>query len=552
MLEGANGLNDSAVARGRHFDAIVVGAGLSGLYVLKRLRDAGLSVRLFERADRVGGVWQWNTWPGARTDTESWYYCYSFSRELLAEWDWKERYAPQEEMRAYLEHVAERFGLYRDIQLHTNIDSVVYDESANRWEVTSGGGERFTSLFFVSAMGNLSAPYAPDVEGLDQFQGEHYIAGRWPSEGVTFERKRVGIIGNGSTGVGLIPKVAEEAQHVYVFQRTPQFVVEAQNEPLSQETRREIKARYDEIWLAAKAHAVGMPFEAPGRNVRDVSPQRAQEIFEQGWQSGGFRFLFETFDDLLSDLDANAAAREFLKGKIREIVKDPEVAELLMPHSYPLGSKRPVIGHRFYETFNRSNVTLVDISEHGLERFTATGLEVGGAEISLDVVVFATGFDAYTGPIMRVGLKGRGGLTIAEKWGDGPKTYLGLTVAGFPNFFAIGGPHSPAVNYPPGSEAQADWIVGAIEWMREHDLVYIEPRESAEADWTALTHELADETFARYGGEVGAWSLGANIPGKARAIQNFPGSLADYVDHCQAAANDFREFTFRSGARQPA
>jgi cyclohexanone monooxygenase len=527
------------------FDAVIIGAGIAGLYTLHRLRGMGLSVRVIEKGDGVGGTWYWNRYPGARTDSEASVYCFSFSKELYEEWDWEERYPTQQEMLNYLERVAEKFDLYRDIQFNTKVEHVIYDESANVWTVETQDDERITTQFIVSAMGNLSAVYLPDFEGLEDFAGESYIPATWPRDGVDYAGKRVGIIGTGATAVQLVPVVAKEAGHVYVFQRTPAYVVEAQNFLYDDEQRTEMKSEYDETWRTAREHVYGMPFRSANRRAVDTPADERDRIFEEGWQKGGFRFMFETFDDVHAHLEGNGYASEFLRSKIRDIVKDPDVAELLTPRKYPLGAKRLPAGHSYYEAYNRPNVTLVDISEDGIDRITPKGIKFGESEIELDIIVFATGFDAHTGAMTSVDIRGRDGVSIADYWKQGPRIFMGLSVHGFPNLFAVAGPMSPTANYPPKAESQIDLIADVIAYMRANDFDVVEPSVQAEEEWIQSSIAFAGQTLLPLGEEFHSYIVGANIPGKAHVVQSWSGGLKEYLRRCQVVREgNFSDFTF--------
>jgi cation diffusion facilitator CzcD-associated flavoprotein CzcO len=523
-------------------DAVVVGAGFAGIYMLKKLRDdLGLDVRVIESGSDVGGVWYWNKYPGARTDSESQYYCYSFDRELYGEWPWKERYPSGEEVQQYLSHVADRFDLRRDIDFNRYVKSVVWDEGTGRWTITTDTGEVYRAPYFISAMGILSAPYRPDIKGLDTFKGQQVMTAMWPRDGVDLAGKRVGVIGTGSTGIQLVPEAAKVASQVYVFQRTPNYVVEAQNRQLTDADRKWIRDNYDLVWGKVHSHPFAMAFDSPNRLAVETSEEEREKIFEEGWEKGGFRFLFETFDDLMVDEKANEAAAEYLRNKIRSIVKDPVTAEKLTPRGYPLGGKRLPAGHGYYEAFNRDNVTLVDVKSAPIQEVNETGLRTAdGQQYDLDVLVIATGFDAFSGALTRVDVRGVGGQDIKSKWARGPRTLFGLTVHGFPNLFAVGGPQTPFANNPPGTEKQVEWIAAVIQYLRDHDYTRVEPTREAEDAWVAHTNEIATYTLASRGGAVGSWISGANIPGKEQVIQvYFGGADAFNAKLAECQANNF-------------
>jgi len=516
----------------RELDAVVIGAGFSGLYMLYRLRDVlGLRARVYETGDGVGGTWYWNRYPGARCDSESFYYCFSFSKELAQEWEWNSRYPEQPEILRYLNHVADRFDLRRDIQLEARVVSARFDEAGDRWEVATDRGERISARFLITGVGCLSATNVPEIPGLEHFEGDWYHTSRWPHEPVDFSGKRVGLIGTGSSGIQATPVIAAQAEHLTVFQRTPNFSVPARNAPLTPERQREIKAHYDEIWQRTRESAGGFPYVPVERSALDYSEEDRNAVFEQLWEDGGFKFLWGSFYDVLIDKRANATAAEFIRDKIREIVKDPATAEKLLPTDHPYGSKRPPIDTDYYRTFNRPNVSLVDIREAPIEEITTTGLRTRDAEYELDALVFATGFDAMTGALLRIDIRGVGGRSLASHWEAGPRTYLGLQVAGFPNFFTITGPGSPSVlcNMPVCIEQHAEWISDCIAHLREKGATRIEATPEAEEAWVAHVNEVSRQTLFW---EARSWYLGANIPGKPRIFMPYAGGMASYRERC--------------------
>jgi cyclohexanone monooxygenase len=522
-------------------DAVVVGAGFSGLYALHLLREQGLSVRVFETADDVGGTWYWNRYPGARCDSESHIYCYSFEESLYREWEWSERYPGQEEVLAYLNFVADRLDLRRDIQFETRVERAAWDERTGTWTVELDDGETVTTRFFISAMGCLSKPMRPDFEGLEGYAGETYHTARWPEDGVDLAGKRVGVIGTGSTGIQVIPKVAERAGHLTVFQRTPNYAVPARNRPLGAEEYAEIRENYEAIWERARDSRLGMPFEHEHSNAGLLSEAEIREALERRWQAGGFRFL-HTFDPVfvLTDPEVNGIVSEFVREKIRERVEDPEVAEILCPTDHPYGSKRPPMDYDdYYGTYNREDVSLVDVSDDGepIARFTADGIETTRTGYDLDVVVFATGFDAMTGSLLALDIEGRDGRTLGETWADGPRTYLGLAVHGFPNLFVVTGPQSPSVltNMPMAIEQHVEWIADCIEYLEEEGYDRIEASEASETQWLETTNMLADNMLFS---EAESWYRGANVPGKPTVFTPFPGGLDVYRDVCDRVARD--------------
>ncbi|WP_368278530.1 flavin-containing monooxygenase [Halovenus carboxidivorans] len=531
-------------------DAVVVGAGFSGLYMSHRLRELGLSVRVYEKAPDVGGTWYWNRYPGARCDSESHIYCYSFSEEIRREWQWTERYPEQPEILDYLRFVADRLDLRRLIEFETEVESAEFDDG--NWTVTTDDGETVDSQFFISAVGCLSEPYVPEFENRDAFDGEWYHTARWPREGVDLDGKRVGVIGTGSTGIQLVPEVAERAAHLTVFQRTPNYAVPARNRPLSDDEWAEITDNYDEIWEDARFSWLGMPFEMKHATTAGLSDEEIEAALEERWQEGGFRFL-HTFEDTLFNPETNEIVSEFLREKIRERVEDPETAEKLVPTDHPYGSKRPPMDYNgYYETFNREDVTLADVDENPITEFAPEGIRTTASLYELDTVIFATGFDAMTGALMAMDIRGRDGSVLSEEWADGPRTYLGLGVDGFPNLFTITGPQSPAVlsNMPVSIEQHVDWIADCIEYMRAEGYEYIEPRPEAAERWVSQTNALADQMLFS---EAESWYRGANVPGKPRVFTPFPGGVETYRRECERVVeNGYEGFELSESLDPPA
>ena len=529
------------------FDAVIVGAGFSGLYMLHRLRDElGLSVQAYEAGDGVGGTWYWNRYPGARCDVESMYYSYSFSPELEQEWEWSRRYPEQPEVLRYLNHVADRFSLRRSIRFGTRVTSAVFDESADRWDVRTGDGDHVTARFFVSAVGCLSTPNVPHFPGLETFTGDRYHTGRWPHEGVDFTGKRVGIIGTGSTGIQAIPVIARQARHLTVFQRTPNFTIPAGDAPLHPRDAAEIKAHYPELRQKTRLSFAGLPFDPAEKSALEATPEEQRSAYETGWQTGGFYFLFSSFNDLIISKEANDTAAEFIRSKIRGIVTDPDVAEKLCPRDHPYGTKRPPIDTDYYATYNRENVTLVDVNDSPIEAITARGIRTRDAEHEFDVIVFATGFDAMTGALSGIDVRGTNGVSLKEKWDDAPRSYLGLQVAGFPNLFTITGPCSPSVlsNMVVSIEQHVDWITDCIAHMGAQGLTRIEASAEAEDAWVDHANEVADATLYPL---ANSWYVGANIPGKKRIFAPYAGGVGPYREICDGvAAENYRGFILTS------
>jgi len=516
-------------------DAIIVGAGFTGLYAIYKLRDQmGLSVRAFERGDGVGGTWFWNRYPGARCDVESLEYSYSFSPELEQEWEWTERYPTQPEIERYLNHVADRFDLRREIQFETTVVAATWDDASHRWTVETDDGRRHRAQFLVMGVGCLSSKLDPRdmFEGVDAFGGEWHHTGAWPKDhAVSFEGKRVGVIGTGSTAIQLIPQAAKTADHVYVFQRTPNFSVPAQNGPMDPEFQKALKARYREHRKAAKESAFGVPVVVEDINAGSalaVAEEERRREYEEAWQLGGGATMLLAFADLLVDENANETVSEFVRSKIREIVKDPKVAERLCPTDHPLGTKRICVDIEYYQTYNRDNVTLVPIRENPIAKLTPAGLQLqDGQQFELDMIVFAIGFDAMTGPLFDIDIRGRGGELLRERWADGPRTYLGLTTHGFPNMFIVTGPQSPSVlsNMVVSIEQHVDWLTDAIKHVRESGHETIEASLEAQEAWVAHVDEVGNSTlFPR----ANSWYTGANVPGKPRVFTPYVGGVGPY------------------------
>ena len=533
MIDASKNTSDHANA----YDALVIGAGFSGLYQLLCLRDRlGLKVRVFEAGAGVGGTWYWNRYPGARCDSESHAYCYAFSDELMREWEWSERYPQPPEILRYLNFVSDRFDLKRDIQFNTRVTAAHYDEAANLWRVTTESGETYTAQFLISAVGCLSTANVPKIPGIDSFNGRWYHTGQWPHEGVDFRGKRVGQIGTGSTGIQSAPVIAETAAHLTVFQRTANYSVPARNAPLTPEFRQWVKENTGEIRRVMQSTPNGHPFTISERLALEVPPDERQAIYEAAWEKGGLQFR-ATFHDLVMNKAANDTASDFLRNKILEIVKDPATAEILADIDHPYAAKRPPIDTNYFETFNRENVTLVDIKAAPIEAITPTGIRTKKAEYALDIIVFATGFDAMTGALLRMDIRGHNGLTMNEAWSAGPKNYLGLQVAGFPNLFTITGPGSPSVlcNMPVAIEQHVDWITECIDHMRKRGFSRIETTESDMESWVARVNAAAAATLLPQAKH--SWYLGANMPGKPRVFMPYAGGMAHYRKICAEVAN---------------
>jgi cyclohexanone monooxygenase len=533
---------NSAAQTAEHYDAIIVGAGFTGLYMIYRLRALGMTVKVFEAGDGVGGTWYWNRYPGARCDVESMEYSYSFSKELEQEWQWTERYPGQPEILRYLSHVADRFDLRRDISFETRVTAAHYDETAGLWNVTTDRGQQVSGRFCIMASGCLSTPRIPPFAGIENFKGKWYHTGHWPHERVDFTGQRVGVIGTGSTGIQVVPMVAKEAKHLYVFQRTPNFSVPAHNGPLDREQERALKARYTEHRADARASVFGIPCEMTTELALDASPEERQQRFEAAWGYGGATRVLLAYADLLATEEANETVAEFVRNKIRSIVKDPQVAALLTPTDHPLGTKRICVDTDYYATYNRTNVTLVDVRKAPIVEITATGLRTADAHYELDTLVFATGFDAMTGALLNVDIRGRGGRALKDKWRDGPAAYLGIATAGFPNLFIMTGPGSPSVlsNMVVSIEQHVEWTADCIEYLRRKGLRTIEATPDAENHWVAHVNEVANTTLFP---KANSWYIGANIPGKPRVFMPYVGGVGPYAELCRGVAQkDYEGF----------
>ena len=514
----------------QEYDLVIVGAGFSGMYMLHRARSLGLTARVYEAGSGVGGTWFWNRYPGARVDIRSLEYSFSFSEDLENEWRWSERYAPQAELLTYAEHIADRFDLRRDIQLNTRVTAAQFDEARNRWGVTTDTGERISTKFVILATGCLSVPTEVDFAGIDSFPGPVYRTSRWPHDGVDFGGMRVGVIGTGSSAIQSIPVIAAEAAHVTVFQRTPNYSVPAHNGPLGTDEVADWTAKRREYRAAMKLTPGGFFNDPREIMTMDVSPEEQVAEFERRWQIGGFNVL-GAFADTGIDPAANAVAADFAAAKIRSIVKDPAVADLLTPKDYPYGTKRLCVDTDYYATFNRSNVSLIDIKSAPIERITPNGIRTAAGDYTVDVIVLATGFDAMTGAVDRIDIRGRGGMTMKQRWAEGPQTYLGLMVAGFPNLFMITGPGSPSVltNMISSIEQHVDWISDCLNHIVSHQQATIEPTAAAESQWVAHVNEVASMTLMP---QANSWYMGANVPGKPRQFMPYAGGLGAYREYC--------------------
>ncbi|MSQ57495.1 MAG: NAD(P)/FAD-dependent oxidoreductase [Limnohabitans sp.] len=529
----------------QEFDALVIGAGFSGMYQLLCLRDKlKMSVKVLEAGAGIGGTWYWNRYPGARCDSESHTYSYYFSKELLQDWEWTERYPQQPEILSYLNYVADKFNLKPDIELNTKVTAARYDEASNRWHVQTDSGQLFICQFLIAGVGCLSSTNTPQIRGLDQFKGKSYHTAQWPHEGVDFKGKHVGVIGTGSTGIQAIPVIAEQSAHLTVFQRTANYSLPARNAPLTTEFKKYLKENSDSIREIMHSTTNGHSFRILDRSVHDVNNQEREAIYEEAWKKGGLQFR-ASFGDILLDKSANDTAAEFIIKKIRQSVKDPVKAAILSDIDHPFAAKRPPIDNYYFETYNRDNVDLVDLRSEPIETASASGLKTSRTHYDLDILVFATGFDAMTGTFLKMDIQGLNGVTLKDIWHDGPLNYLGLQVPGFPNFFTITGPGSPSVlcNVPVAIEQHVEWITTCIDHMRKEGFKRIEADTNASNEWLIKVNEAAHATLLPT--VKHSWYLGANIPGKPRVFMPYAGGLARYRKICDEIAHDqYRGFIF--------
>ena len=520
---------------GADYDAVVIGAGFGGLYAVHKLRnEQGLNVRGYDSASDVGGTWWWNRYPGALSDTESYVYRYSFDKELLQKGRWKTRYLTQPEILEYMNEVADHLDLRRSYKFDTKVDGAHYNEKTGLWNVITDSGETVTAKYLVTGLGLLSATNVPKFKGIDDFKGRILHTGAWP-DGVDLSNKRVGIIGTGSTGVQVITATAPVAKHLTVFQRSAQYVVPIGNTPQDDATIAEQKANYDNIWNQVKNSVVAFGFEESAEPAETASPEERERVFEAAWQrGGGFYFMFGTFCDIATSQVANDAAADFIKGKIKKIVKDPKVAEKLTPKD--LYAKRPLCGNNYYEVYNRDNVTLADVKADPIAEFTPNGIRLeSGEEHELDIVIFATGFDAVDGNYVKMDLRGRGGVTMRDTWKEGPLGYLGMMEVDFPNFFMILGPNGPFTNLPPSIETQVEWIADTICTVEEEGVRNVEPTVEARDAWVRTCREIADMTLFP---KAESWIFGANIPGKKNAVMFYMAGIGNYRNAISAVKEE--------------
>jgi len=520
------------------FDAIVIGSGVTGLYSLYRMRQLGFSVRAFDDAGGVGGTWYWNRYPGCRFDSESYSYGYSFSEELLQEWDWKEHYSSQPETERYLNYVADKFDLRRDIQFNSRVMSATFDEAESRWEIDLEDGSRARGQFLITSVGSFSAGYVPDFEGIDSFKGISCHTRGWPAEGIGLAGKRVGVIGTGATGVQLITEIAKEVAHLTVFQRTANYCAPLRNGLIDDETQKKIKASYPEIFRKCMETAGSFMHEFDKRSAMDVSPEERLAQYERLWAEPGFKKWLSNFHDVMIPGEANEDYAEFVRNKIRERVHDPIVAEMLVPKDHMFGSKRLPCESGYYEVYNQDNVLLVDVREAPIERITSKGVKTKEAEYELDVIIYATGFDAITGGLIKLNITGQNGQKLKEKFAAGPRTYMGITTAGFPNLFTVNA--ASVGNFVRAAEPLVDWVSETMGYLRDNDLKRITPTIEAEDAWVKHVNEDGANILRT---QANSWFVGANIPGKARVLLTAPDTApAMRAKRAEVAANGYEGF----------
>ena len=533
---------------GERYDVVVIGAGFAGLYALHRLREMSHRTLVLEAADDVGGVWYWNRYPGARCDVESLQYSYSFDAALEQEWEWTERYAGQPEILRYIQHVAERFELRRHIRFNTRVRAARFDDVRSVWRIETAAGEPIEAQHCVMATGALSVPKPPEIPGLSDFRGPVHHTGRWPHRSPDFSGQRVGVIGTGSSGIQAIPRLAEQAAHLVVFQRTANFSIPAWNRALSPTEQSAFKASYAEH--RARAREVGTLYEFSEHGALEVSPEARMQEYQRRWNKGGVNFV-HAFNDLLINEGSNETIATFVREQIRNTVRDPAVAESLCPSDHPLGTKRICVDTGYYETFNRPNVTLIDLKKTPIERFEATGARVGSDMIALDALVCATGYDALSGALMAIDITGRHGIRLQDKWSAGPRTLLGIMTAGFPNLFIITGPGSPSVlvNMIVGIEHHVQWITDCITHLRVQQADTIEATPQAEDRWVDHVNQAASRTLLP---RANSWFLGANVPGKPRVFMPYAVRIGVYRRECQAVVDKGYEGFVISGEKRRA
>lgn len=535
----SSGFDSGASASGvPDYDALIIGAGMSGLYQLYRLRELGMSARVFEAGTGVGGTWYWNRYPGARFDSESYSYGYSFSKELLQEWDWKEHFSAQPETLKYVNYVADKFELRRDIQFSTRVQRAEFDEAANQWEITLSDDSKARGRYLITAIGVLSAPQMPNIPGTDAFKGEAFHTAMWPHEPVDFRGKRVAVIGTGATGVQTIQEVAKTVGHLTVFQRSPNYCAPLRNSPIDPGTQTEIKASYDEIFAKCKESHGGFIHTADPRYAMRISEEEREAFYEQRYAEPGFGIWMGNFRDVFVDEDANKTISEFIHKKIRERVKDPVIAEKLVPKDHGFGTRRVPLETNYYEVYNQDNVRLVDINETPIKRVTETGIETSAESFEFDMIIYATGFDAVTGSFDRIDIRGVGGVSLREKWAEGPRTYLGIQIAGFPNMFTLVGPHNAAsfCNIPRCIEQNVEWVSDLLQHMQTNGHSRIGATREAEDEWTEHVYEIAERMLFS---KVNSWFMGINrnlAHKSTRTFLLYSGGAPAYRERCDEVA----------------
>lgn len=543
MSTTPNGSTDATLHADSTPDVVIVGAGFSGMYMLYRLRQLGLKTRVFDRATGVGGTWYWNRYPGARCDIESMQYSYSFSPELQQEWNWPEKFSAQPEILEYANHVADRFDLRRDIEFETSVLSAHFDEATKRWQIKTDRGETLSPRYCIMATGCLSSARIPDFPGLKDYQGDTYHTGHWPHEEVDFSGKRVAVIGTGSSAIQAIPVIAEQASHLTVFQRTPNYSIPSRNGPMTEDYAQYWKQDYPAHRADARTTKNGILANPNEQSAMEVDANARLKIYEDRWKDGGTRFM-AAFSDLATNAESNDTAAEFVRDKIREIVKNPDTAELLAAKDYPIGTKRICVDTRYFETYNQEHVKLIDVRGAPVEHLTSDGLHQGGQDYTFDAIVFATGFDAMTGTLDRIDIRGRDGRQLKQEWEAGPKTYLGMMSAGFPNMFMVTGPQSPSVlsNMIVSIEQHVDWMADCIAHMESAGHATIDAERDAQDAWIEHSSEVAYSTLYP---KAASWYMGANIPGKPRVFLPYIGGVGRYREKCtEIAAAGYQGFRF--------
>jgi cation diffusion facilitator CzcD-associated flavoprotein CzcO len=528
------------------YDAIIIGAGISGIHQLYRLRELGMKVRVFEAGTNVGGTWYWNRYPGARFDSESWTYGYSFSEELLKEWDWKEHFSPQPDTLEYLNLVADKFDLRRDMQFRSRVTAAHWDDAANQWTVTLESGETASARFLFTAIGILSAHTLPRIPGVESFRGPAYHPARWPHTPVDFTGKRVGIIGTGATAIQAIPEIAKQAKHLTVFQRRPNWAAPLHNAKISKAEMEEIKSRYAEIYARCAETPSWFIHEADRRKTLDVPPEEREAFWEKLYAEPGFGIWMGNFRDILTDEKANAAISEFIAKKIRQRVKDPKVAEKLIPKDHGFGTRRVPLESGYFEAYNRDNVLLVDVNETPIERITPSGIKTSEKEYEFDILIYATGFDGVTGAFDRIDIRGPGGVRLKDVWTDGPRTYLGQLADGFPNMLMVLGPHTARGNIPRAIEHCVEWQTGLLRFMREHNYTRVETRPEHVAEWTETVIKASEPLLSS---KVDSWQTGVNRNVEGRSVRRVLGYNGNGVNYRrktdEVAKGGYKEFVFR-------